>query len=407
MTVSQGIRKTISIGLQTGLGVPNVLTGQIMRRKTSILSAVRDMYESDEIVSHHMSTGSAYGLKKPTVKLEGICSALTYQLPFQGLLEKVFVAITPLVLGVDVTTQVAAPQVTDASAGLLAGGIKVGHVGRFTGFTTTAAGNNARNFWVTALTAGQMTGIFLDGGAAMAVKAPETGSVTFTVVGKVCYTPKTGHVLSYYTIEEFYEDTLKSEMMTDSVVAGININLPASGNSSISIDFVGRDRTRATGAQQVATRSVETTTAILAAINGAIYVNGALAGNITGLQISMMNSAADMGAVVASNVTPDIQRGRVKVSGSFTGLFDATTFQDFYDAETNISLAFVMSADNTATSSFLGFTMGRLKITGDAPDDGEKGIVRTYPFTAEICTTGGAALAFDETIITVQDSDAA
>jgi hypothetical protein len=50
--------------------------------------------------------------------------------------------------------------------------------------------------------------------------------------------------------------------------------------------------------------------------------------------------------------------------------------------------------------------MGRIKITGDAPDDGEKNIMRTYPFTAEINGSGGAALAWDQTIITVQDSDA-
>ena len=52
------------------------------------------------------------------------------------------------------------------------------------------------------------------------------------------------------------------------------------------------------------------------------------------------------------------------------------------------------------------FTMGRIKLTGDAPDDGEKSILRTYPFTAELNSAGGAALAWDQTIITIQDSQA-
>lgn len=406
-TIAQGISKTTSIGLQTALGTPNVTTGQILRRKNSVFQAMRDMFESDEIVSHHMSTGTAYGLKKSQGKIDGLCSALTYQLPFQGLLEKIFTATTPLVAGVDVTSAAAAPQIVDGSAGLLAGGLKVGDVVQFTGFTTTAVGNNSRNFWIYALTASNMSGVFLDGGAAMLPKAPETGSVTITVVGKKCLTPMTGHTNSYYTFEEFYSDITRSELYPDCKISQIALGLPATGNATISIDVVGLG-TRTLGAvQQVTTRSAETNTPVMAAINGFIYVNGAVAGNITGAQITISNSAASMGAVIGSNSSPDVQKGRIKVSGSFTGLFDAVTFQSFYDGETNISLALVMTGDQTATSSFLGFTMGRIKITGDTPDDGEKGIVRTYPFTAELCTTGGAALAFDSTIITVQDSHAA
>jgi hypothetical protein len=54
------------------------------------------------------------------------------------------------------------------------------------------------------------------------------------------------------------------------------------------------------------------------------------------------------------------------------------------------------------------FTMGRIKITGDAPDDGEKTIVRTYPFTAQFNAGGRRAdgVAWDATILTVQDSAA-
>lgn len=406
-TIAQGISKTTSIGLQTALGTPNVATAQILRRKSAVFQAMRDMFESDEIVSHHMSTGSAYGLKKAQGKIDGLCSALTYQLPIQGLLEKVFAATPPLVLGTDVTSQAAAPQFVDASAGLLAGGIKQYDVVQFTGFTTTAVGNNSRNFWITALTASSITGIFLDGGAAVLPKSPETGSVTCTVVGKKCFTPMTGHTNSYYTFEEFYSDLPRSELFPDCKISQISFGLPATGNATISIDVVGLGIRTLSAAQQVTTRTVETTTPIMSAINGSMYVNGAATTNITGAQITISNSAATMGAVIGSNTAPDVQKGRIKVSGSFTGLFDAVTIQSFYDAETNISLGLVMTGDQTATSTLMGFSLGRIKITGDTPDDGEKGIVRTYPFIAELCITGGAALPFDQTIITIQDSNAA
>lgn len=406
-TIAQGIRKTTSIGLQTALGTPNVTTGQIVRRKNSVFQAMRDMFESDEIVSHHMSTGSAYGLKKAQGKIDGLCSALTYQLPFEGLLEKVFTATAPLVLGVDVTSQAVIPQITDPTTSFLTGGIKTGDVVQFTGFTTTAVGNNSRNWWITAVTATQLTGVFLDGGAAMLPKAPETGSVTVTVVGKKCLTPLTGHTNSYYTFEEYYSDLPRSELFPDCKIAQIALGLPATGNATISIDVVGLGIRTPSAVQQVVTRSAETSTPVIAAINGFIYVNGAVAGNITGAQITISNSAANMGAVIGSNNGPDVQKGRIRVSGNFTGFFQDAVFSTFYDGETNISLALVMTGDQTSTSTFLGFTLGRIKITGDSPDDGEKGIVRTYPFIAEYNITGGAALAFDQTILTVQDSNAA
>lgn len=406
MAVARGIKKSVSIGIQSALGTPNVLTGQILRRRTCVFTVGRDMFESDEIVEHHMSTGAAYGKKKVSAKLDGLLSPLTYQLPIEGLLEKVFTATAPLVLGVDVTTSATAPQFVDASGGLLTGGIKLYDVVQFTGFTTTATGNNSRNFWITGLTATQISGIFLDG-TTVSVKAPETGSVTVTVVGKKAMTPLTAHTNSYYTFEEWYSDILKSEMFPDCQIAGITFGLPASGNATISVDIVGLSRTLAAGAQQVTTRAASTTTGIMTSVNGFIAVNGVQAGNVTGATITVANGAGDVGPVWGSNSSPDTNRGRIRVSGSFTGLFDSTTVQAFFDNETNISLGMVATVDNTATAQFMAFAMGRIKITSDTPDDGEKPISRTYNFTAEYNTGGGAALATDATILTVQDSNAA
>jgi len=42
----------------------------------------------------------------------------------------------------------------------------------------------------------------------------------------------------------------------------------------------------------------------------------------------------------------------------------------------------------------VGYTMGKINITSEQPDDGEKVITRSFNFTAEINGDGGAALAF-------------
>ena len=99
-----------------------------------------------------------------------------------------------------------------------------------------------------------------------------------------------------------------------------------------------------------------------------------------------------------------MSRGRIEVMGSFTALFDSTTLRDLFDTETLTSLVVVMASDTSNAADFVSFSMSALKLTDASPDDGEKAIVRTYPFTAQLNAAGGAALANDQTIVTIQDS---
>jgi hypothetical protein len=404
MPLAQGIKKQTTYGTQTALGTPKVgAGGQILRRKTAVFTATRDMFENDEIVSHQQSTGVTYGLKKVAGKIEALLSSGTYKDLFAAGLRKAFAVTSAMAAGVDVTATVGAPQFVDASAGYLTAGLKVGDVGRWTGFTTSGVGNNARNFLITALTAGNMTGVFLDGLPAAAKAAGD--NVTFTLVGKKTLVPLTGHTDVFFTFEEWYSDLSRSERFDDCKVNQIAFNLPATGNATCSFDIIGLSRTLA-GAQSFSTPAAETTTGVMSALNGAVYVNAAKVGNITGAQITLDCGIKPVSAVLGSNVSPDMDRGRVRVSGTFTGLFDSNTIQALYDAETPTSLIIVVSTDPSATADFVTFTMGRIKLTGDAPDDGEKSILRTYPFTAELNSTGGPALAWDQTILTIQDSQA-
>lgn len=404
MALAQGIKKQTIFGTQVALGTPKTgAGGQILRRRTSTFTAMRDMFENDEIVSHQQSTGVTYGLKKVEGKLEGLLSCQTYDELIAAGMRKAFAATTPMSAGTDVTAAVSAPQFVDASAGYLTAGLKVGDVGRWTGFTAGGTGNNARNFLITALTAGNMSGIFLDGLPAAAKTSGD--AVTFTVVGKKTLVPLTGHTDVFFTFEEWYSDLARSERFDDCKVSSISLNLPATGNASISFDVIGLSRTLG-ASQSFTTPAVETVTAVMSALNGSIFVQGTEVTNITGAQITIDGGVKPVSAVLGSNVSPDMDRGRIKVSGSFTALFDSATLQSLYDAETPISLIIVATVDPSATANFMTFTMGRIKLTGDAPDDGEKSILRTYPFTAELNSAGGAALAWDQTILTIQDSQA-
>jgi hypothetical protein len=143
---------------------------------------------------------------------------------------------------------------------------------------------------------------------------------------------------------------------------------------------------------------------VLTAVRGVLLVNGTKNQVVTGISLTVKTALAPEGPVVGSNYAPDMARGRIEVTGQFTALFDSTTLRDLYDTETITSLVAVMAADTTNIADFMSFNLSAIKLTDAALDDGEKAIIRTYPFTAQINAAGGAALANDQTIITIQDS---
>lgn len=401
MTIAQGIKKQTCIGKQTGLGVPKVgAGGQILRRVTSVFVAARDMYENNEIVSHQQATGVTYGLQKASGKIDGLLSPGTYATLIAAALRKAFAATTAI-SSLSITVAGTGPYtLTRATGSYLTDGIKVGDVVRLTAGSFNAANLN-KNLIVTTLTATVAT-VTAVNGTAMVAEGP-IASATLTVPGKKSLVPLTGHTDDFFTFEEWYSDLGRSEIFTDSKIDKAEISIPATGNATVSFDIVALDRTLA-ASQSFTSPATETTNPVLAAINGLVYLNGAKVGNVTGAQVSINGGVTPVSAVLGSNFSPDMDRGRIRVSGSFTALFDAATIQLLYDTETVTSLILVVTADPTAAAEFFAMTFGRIKLTGDTPDDGEKGIVRTYPFTAEINSAGGTALAWDQTIITIQDS---
>ena len=400
MAIASGILKTTSFKKQAGLGVPaSGASGKTARRVTSVFKADRDMFSSNEMVSHHQSTGSAYGLQKADGNINAELSSGTFSDFFGSILEADFAS--GIVIGSQTVTYAGSANAwTATGTGFLTGaGLKIGNVVRASGGSVTA--NNGRNFLITGLTNTVITFRALDGAT---VTAGASTTTVVTVHNKKTNAPTTGHTKDYYTVEEFYSTLTKSELFTDMRVSSIAVALPATGNATVSIDFVGLDRTL--GSSQILTSPTTTTTAIMSAVNGFISVNGATQSVATGINFTIANSAANAGAVIGSNVGADVTTGRITVSGTLTAQFDSTTLTDLYNAETNVAINVVITGDNTATSDFISITLPRVKITGDAPDDGEKAIIRTYPFIAEYYAAGGSGATYDQTILSIQDSAA-
>ena len=405
MAVAQGLLKQTVFAKQAGLGSAASTGGKIKRRSSSIFTLMRDQYESNEIVSHQQSTGANAGIIKTSGKLDALLSPATFSELFASLLRK-DAAATSSATGVSLT--IGAPTagiygLTRASGSWYSDGFKVGDIIRLSVGSLNAANLN-KNLQIISITSATAATVKPVNGVALVAEGPITGC-TVSVPGKKIWAPSSGHTNDYWSVEEWYSDLSKSELFTDVKIASADINLPATGNATVSFDCPGLARTRATS-QAIASPAAETTTNVLTAVNGLIVVNGVVT-TVTGCQFKIDGNITQGEAEVGSNSISDLIRGEIKVTGSFTAKFSATTIQDLYDNQSAIRLLLTVTDGSSGTADFIAFTMPAVKIFGDAADDGEaKEIIRTYPFVAQYYGAGGAGTADNQTILQFQDSQA-
>lgn len=403
---AQGINKTLAYKKQTALGAHATgAGGQLLRRRTGTFNLTRDTYENDEIASHQQSTGATAGQKRVAGNLDGLLSPKTYSDFFAAALRKDMVAITAIT-GAGLTIAAAAGNagawtVTRAAGSFIADGLKIGDVIRLSVGTLNAA-NIDKNLFIVDLTATVATVRPLNG-VALVAEGPITGC-TVTVVGKKTWAPTTGHTDDWFTFEERFNDLGKSYLAVDVKTGTINIGLPATGNSTLGIEFVGLERKRS-DTQVLTAPAAETGTDVVGMVTGVVIVNGKPY-TITGATVTIDGGIGQGEAEAGTNVGTDVQRGRIKVSGQFTAKFRSDDLSVIYDEQTLIALLIALPANATPNSPFITFIVPALKLFGDAPDDGEKEIIRTYPFTAQLNSAGGVGKATENTILSHQDSEA-
>jgi len=403
MAEAQGIAKQLSVKVQSALGTPATGSGgQLLRRRTSVFQRSRDTYQSDEIVSHQQSTGATAGLNRASGQISGLLSPSTYQILLANLLRKDYAATTAIT-GLSITIAGSGPTytVTRSAGDFLTGGVKAGDIVRLTAGSFNAANLN-KNLLVVSLTATVLTVRPLNA-VALVAEGPIATS-TLSVPGKKVFAANSSHTNTYLTFEEWYSDLSRSELFPDMKVAQAAVNLPATGNAEINFDIVGLSRTTS-GTRVLTSPTSETTTTVLTAVNGGVLVNGALT-PLTSAQLTIAGNVTPSDAEIGSNFASDLQKGRVTVSGSFTAKFSGATLQTLFEQQTPVGLVLVVADGPADAADFITFNMSKIKLFSDTPDDGEKTVIRSYSFTAEINGSGGTALANDLTILSIQDSQA-
>lgn len=404
MTAAQGIFRKIVYKKQTGLGSAASGTGgQVLRREKAVFTKVKDTFSSNEINSFQQYSGDSYGSSRTTGSLDGDLSAATYKDMLASLLRTTF-ANGASATSASLTIAGSGPfTITRAAGSYLADGFKVGDVVQITAGTYTGVAKNL-NLLVTGLTATVMT-VIVPNGKVLAAQGPVTGS-TISVVNKKAVVPATGQANDYYTFEDWLSDVSRSRLYTDVQVASADISIPANGDAKITLAFMGLGRTLG-NSQILTTPTAETATAILSGVNAAILINGTQQTTATSLSLKIDGQLAAGEAVIGSKTISDNVKGDIKVTGTFTVVKQDEANTTLFENETAVQIIAIVFADSTDQAAFVGFSIPACSILTDENDDGKKQIVSTHNFSGEYNgLAGGAALATDTGIISIQDSAA-
>lgn len=402
-TSAQGLYRKIAYKKQTGIGAAaSGSGGQIVRRDTATFEKVKQTFASEEINSFQQYTGDSFGSSNTTGTINGELSPKTYA-DFLGSLLRTSFTNGVSATAASLTIAGTGPfTITRASGSYLTDGFKVGDVVQITAGTYTGIAKNL-NLLVTGLNTTVMT-VIVPNGKVLGAQGPITGS-TIAVVGKKAVMPSTGQANDYYTVEDFLSDITKSRLYTDMQVASADVTVPANGNSKLALAFLGLGRTLG-NAQVLTTPSAETTTPILSGVNAAILINGAQTSVATSLSLKIDGQLAAGDPVIGSKTISDNVKGDVKVTGTFTVVKQDESGATLFENETPVQIIAVIFADSTDSAAFVAFSIPAATVLTDTNDDGKKQIISTHNFSAEYNGAGGAALATDTSVISVQDSAA-
>lgn len=402
MPISKGTAKVVAYKKETTWGTlaGNTL-GKQLRRVTADFNLTKEAYESNELRTDRQVADFRHGVRMAEGSLNGELSPKTYADFMQSLVARDF-TVGASATGASITIAGSGPTytVTRAAGSFITDGFEVGSVIRLTAGTFNVNNLN-KNLLIAGMTATVLTVIVLNG-TVLTAEGP-IASATVSTVGKETFVPATGHTDDSYTIEEFYSDIAQSEVYTGMKVGSMNVQLPATGLTTVDFSFMGKDLTQKGVTQYFTSPAAQGTEGIFAAVNGAVLVNGQRVALITSADFSV-ERALENATAVGSNSVAEIFTGRIRVSGNLSVYFEDAAFRNYFDNETSVSVVLTLTTDTAANANFVSFVLPKVKINSFTKADSELGIVAQASFQAllnDVTTAGLPA-----TTIYIQDSAA-
>lgn len=401
----RGLTRQIILGRETTFGTLAAAgSGKILRRVNATPNVDKDSFSSQENLPSQQYRHTGHGVPRPSFVLTGDLAAGSYPDFFEGMLRRLFAAGSTTGAIITVAAAAGPPGTFTRSAGsFITDGFKVGDIVRWSGWTTTGAANNARNYRIIALTATVMT---VAGVGNETVSTKSAGdSVTCTVVGKKTFMPVSGQTFYSYTIEDWSPEASPqvSERYVGMRMQSLRLTLRPTGILQLDAQMVGKDQSVSTS-QYFTNPTPPGAGTALTAVSGVVRFNNTDIANITGATIQM-DVPVEAEPVVGAKTVPEIFQGALRVSGSLNAYFTDRDIANLFLNETEVDLGFLMTANGTVNSDFISIVMNRVKLMSYQRNDGQLSLIQSMRFQAlEHVTGAGPGTAFEATTVTVQDS---
>jgi len=343
---------------------------QALRRVSSSLNLSKDVFTSNEVRTDQQVFDARHGVRRVAGGIQGELSTQTWDAFIEASLRGTW-ATGGTASNTQLTSLTVSGSAFVAGGGsFITQGFKIGDVVRLSGFSHANVG---KNFRITSLTATNM-GVY-------PTPAAMTSQSTFTiaVAGKKV---ATGVQKRSFTIEQNYPDSDFSELFLGCRVASMSMGLPPTGMATIGLDFQGQDgqNLSAPSAPFFASPTTETTTGILAGLNGSLFIDGAASAIVTGLDFQVQNNLSSQ-PVVGSPIVPEIFYGRTVVTGNVSVFLENENFMNVFLNEEEIDI--VAQLDAAGSTDFMCVAINRVKFTGASKTVGpDGGVIVQFPFQA-------------------------
>ncbi len=389
MSLAEGVQGTIvykayasgAITANTEDNAPGTSGGQTLRRVSSTLNLAKATYTSAEIRADRQIVDYRHGARQVQGDIAGELSPVTYFDFFEAVHRDTRSAGVTLTEA-DLTSVAASASGSTFSFGggdPVSDGLRAGDVMRFSSMAVAA--NNDRNFTIASFSGTSNRVVHV-------IPAPtdQTADTGFSLMrpGYATAVPSSGHVSRKFGIEIAHQDLDISRLFTECRLTKYALSLPATGLGTVTFSVMGRGmRTLSAGASPYfVSPAAETTTGIVASVNGALLLNGVAVGVVTGVTLTM-DMPAEAASVVGQNFGAEIFLGRNNLTGQITAYLEDTTFIDGFLDETEFELLLQLDTTSDEATPTITLYLPRIKLGGaDVALTGEAGQVITANFQA-------------------------
>lgn len=266
-------------------------------------------------------------------------------------------------------------QVVCSSNTLLTDGFRPGDIVTLGSLTASSEDGDYR---VTAVAAGAMTLVNLDGTAAALTTEAEVATITMVLKTKRI---DIGTTMKTYTMERQFLDIAEYQVFRGVAVNTMEFSIQPEQIVTCTMGLIGMDGDDPTSSPLDATPTAAATNRPMSAFDGVLFEGGATLGLVTGATITLDNGRS-LKPVVGATTSPCVFEGSVDITGQIEVLFQDTTMLTKFTGETESSLWLTVE-DPDDSGEFINIVMPRVIYTGgdiDPPAEGP--IIVTMPFRA-------------------------